>query len=93
MVKWKRTTRSQIKIKKESERSSIWVLDVLVLPLYMTFYRSLEQKLSLIGVLYTVIEEFEDIKRVIRIRKSKKARQHNGQMKKDKRANKRSTKH
>ena len=34
------------------------------------------------------IEEFEDIKGVIRIRISKKNRQHNGQKKKDKRANK-----
>ena len=34
--------------------------------------------------------DFEDTKRVIRIRKSKKNRQHNGQKKKDK---KRSTKH
>ena len=32
-------------------------------------------------------EEFEDIKGVIRIRKSKKDRQHNGQKKKDKRTN------
>jgi hypothetical protein len=32
-------------------------------------------------------EEFEDTKRVIRIRKSKKNRQHNGQKKKDKRTN------
>ena len=35
-------------------------------------------------------EEFEDTKGVIRIRKSKKDRQHNGQNKKDKQ---RSTKH
>ena len=35
-------------------------------------------------------EEFEDTKRVIRIRNSKKDRQHNGQKKKDKQ---RSTKH
>jgi len=35
-------------------------------------------------------KEFEDTKGVIRIRKSKKNRQHNGQTKKDKR---RSTKH
>ena len=35
-------------------------------------------------------EEFEDTKGVIRIRKQKKNRQHNGQKKKDK---KRSTKH
>ena len=33
------------------------------------------------------IEQFEDIKAVIRIRKPKKDRQHNGQKKKDKRAN------
>ena len=32
-------------------------------------------------------EKFEDIKGVIRIRKSKKNRQHNGQKKKDKRTN------
>jgi hypothetical protein len=32
-------------------------------------------------------EEFEDTKGVIRIRKSKKNRQHNGQKKKDKRKN------
>jgi len=32
-------------------------------------------------------EEFEDTKGVIRIRKSKKGRQHNGQKKKDKRTN------
>jgi len=32
-------------------------------------------------------EEFEDTKGVIRIRKSKKARQHHGQAKKDKRTN------
>ena len=32
-------------------------------------------------------EEFEDTKGVIRIRKSKKDRQHNGQEKKDKRTN------
>jgi hypothetical protein len=32
-------------------------------------------------------EEFEDTKGVIRIRKSKKNRQHNGQKKKDKRTN------
>ena len=36
------------------------------------------------------IEEFEDTKEVIRIRKSKKNRQHNGQKKKDKQ---RATKH
>jgi len=35
-------------------------------------------------------EEFEDTKGIIRIRKSKKDRQHNGQKKKDKQ---RSTKH
>jgi hypothetical protein len=34
-----------------------------------------------------VIEEFEDNKVVIRIRKPKKDRQHNGQKKKDKRTN------
>ena len=34
-----------------------------------------------------MIEEFEDTKGVIRIRKSKKSRQHNGQKKKDKRTN------
>jgi len=34
-----------------------------------------------------VLEEFEDIKGVIRIRKSKKDRQHNDQKKKDKRTN------
>ena len=34
-----------------------------------------------------MIEEFEDTKGVIRIRKSKKGRQHNGQKKKDKRTN------
>ena len=33
------------------------------------------------------IEEFEDTKWVIKIRKSKKNRQHNGQKKKDKRTN------
>ena len=38
------------------------------------------------------IEEFEDTKGVIRIRKSKKNRQYNGQKKRDKRT-KRSTKH
>jgi hypothetical protein len=38
----------------------------------------------------TIIEEFEDAKGVIRIRKLKKNRQHNGQKKKD---NKQSTKH
>ena len=38
----------------------------------------------------TTAEEFEDIKEVIRIRISKKNRQHNDQKKKDK---KRSTKH
>ena len=32
-------------------------------------------------------EEFEDIKGVIKIRKSKKDRQHNGQMKKGKKTN------
>ena len=32
-------------------------------------------------------EEFEDTKGIIRIRKSKKDRQHNGQKKKDKRTN------
>ena len=35
----------------------------------------------------TLQEEFEDTKGVIRIRKSKKNRQHNGQKKKDKRTN------
>ena len=34
------------------------------------------------------IEKFDNTKRVIRIRKSKKSRQHNGQKKKDKRTNK-----
>jgi hypothetical protein len=33
------------------------------------------------------VEEFEDTKEVIRIRKLKKDRQHNGQKKKDKRTN------
>jgi len=37
---------------------------------------------------YSVVQkEFEDTKEVIRIRKSKKDRQHNGQKKKDKRTN------
>jgi len=35
----------------------------------------------------TFTEEFEDTKGVIRIRKSKKDKQHNGQKKKDKRTN------
>jgi len=34
-----------------------------------------------------ILEEFEDIKGVIRIRKSKTDRQHNGKKKKDKRTN------
>jgi len=34
-----------------------------------------------------MLEEFEDTKGVIRIRKSKKYRQHNGQKKKNKRTN------
>ena len=38
-------------------------------------------------------EEFEDTKGVIRIRKSKKNRQHNGQRKKYKKYKQRSTKH
>jgi hypothetical protein len=38
--------------------------------------------------LVTMHEEFEDTKRVIRIRKSKKDRQHNSQKKKAKRSNK-----
>ena len=38
-------------------------------------------------------EEFEDTKGVIRIRKSKKDRQHNDQKKKDKMTKQRSTKH
>jgi hypothetical protein len=38
-------------------------------------------------------EEFEDTKGVIRIRKSKKDRQHNGQMKKGQKNEQRSTKH
>jgi hypothetical protein len=38
-------------------------------------------------VIYLLKEEFEDTKRVIRICKSKKDRQHNGQKKKDKRTN------
>ena len=38
-------------------------------------------------------EEFEDTKGAIRIRISKKNRQHNGQKKQDKRTKKRSTKH
>ena len=41
--------KTQIKIKKESERSSIWVLEVSVLPLYMICYGSLEQVISLWG--------------------------------------------
>ena len=38
-------------------------------------------------VFLCVYEEFEDTKGVIRIRKEKKNRQHNGQKKKDKRTN------
>jgi len=38
-------------------------------------------------------QEFEDTKGVIRIRKSKKYRQHNGQKKQDKKTNNDSTKH
>jgi hypothetical protein len=38
-------------------------------------------------------EELDDTKGVIRIRKSKKDRQHNGQKKKDKKDKQRSTKH
>ena len=38
-------------------------------------------------------EEFKDIKGLIRIRISKKNRQHNGQKKKNKRIKQRSTKH
>jgi CRISPR/Cas system-associated protein Cas5 (RAMP superfamily) len=34
-----------------------------------------------------IYEEFDDTKEVIRIRKSKKDRQHNGQKKKDKKTN------
>ena len=37
--------------------------------------------------MFVVLEEFEDTNGVIRIRKSKKNRQHNGQKKKDKRTN------
>ena len=36
---------------------------------------------------FSYVEEFEDTKEVIRIRKSKKARQHKGQKKTDKRTN------
>jgi hypothetical protein len=45
--------------------------------------------LEIIGVyvLNIVYEAFEDTKGVIRIRKSKKDRKHNGQKKKDKRTN------
>jgi len=39
------------------------------------------------GVYIYIYEEFEDVKGVIRIRKSKKDRQHYCQKKKDKRAN------
>jgi len=39
------------------------------------------------GFIRTVQEEFEDIKGIIRICKSKKNRQHNGQKKKHKRTN------
>ena len=45
--------------------------------------------IHIMGFLY-IEEEFEDIKGVIRIRKSKKDRQHNDQKKKDKQ---RSTRH
>ena len=45
--------------------------------------------LGALGIQFHAFEqkEFEDTKRVIRIRKSKTDRQHNGQKKKDKRAN------
>ena len=39
------------------------------------------------------VEEFEDIKKEIRMRKSKKDRQHNGQKKKEQNDKQRSTKH
>jgi len=39
---------------------------------------------DIVYVLITVQEEFDDTKEVIRIRKSKKYRQHNDQKKKDK---------
>ena len=41
----------------------------------------------IIYIFLTYKEQFEDTKRLIRIRKSKKERQHNGQKKKDKRTN------
>jgi hypothetical protein len=40
-----------------------------------------------LNLIWKLKEEFEDTKGVIRIRKSKKDRQHNGQMKKYKRTN------
>ena len=44
-------------------------------------------KYSKQNIMRVNLEEIEDIKLVIRIRKSKKDRQHNGQKKKDKRTN------
>ena len=56
---------------------SMWNSKILAIPL------------EIIGVyvLNIVYEAFEDTKGVIRIRKSKKDRKHNGQKKKDKRTN------
>ena len=48
-------------------------------------YTGLNQfKVEILKVFYEKKEEFEDTKGVIRIRKSRKNRQHNGQRKKDK---------
>ena len=56
----------------------------------VTIYRNAYAKRGKRAVMYMcarAIEEFEDIKGVIRIRISKKNRQHNGQKKKYKRTN------
>ena len=49
--------------------------------------KTMKQIITFTTIIKRVQEEFEDIKGVIRIRISKKDRQHNGQKKKNKRTN------
>ena len=73
-------------------RNNWWVsFSMFGLPNFVDFVGSIKQLninvLTMMSCIKHLIQEFEDAKGVIRICKSKKNRQHNGQKKKDKRTN------
>jgi cell fate (sporulation/competence/biofilm development) regulator YlbF (YheA/YmcA/DUF963 family) len=61
--------------------------ELLTLPEQLSTLKEEFEDFKAVQTMFSVKEEFEDFKGVIRIRKSKKNRQHNGQKKKYKRTN------